>query len=61
MATRQYDIERSDEAWEVAASVGGAISDEIRIIVDESLTRDEIMAMLDNFRTYLFQNDFPTL
>ncbi len=61
MATRQYDIDQSEESFELTETVGGAISDDVRVIIDTAaVTKDEALLLIDKVvREILDKGDWP--
>jgi hypothetical protein len=59
MATTQYDIARKDEKWEITKSVGGAISDAVRVTVQDAEPRNElVMEVLEVLKQRLLEDDW---
>ncbi len=61
MATRQYDIARNKNVWEVTESVGGVISDAVRVTVDEATVPNkfEFVGILEQMKLYILKDEWP--
>lgn len=61
MATRQYDVSEQDAAFQVAQSVGGAISEGVRLTIDLAVIGSKSAALLtlDNLKQHILENAWP--
>ena len=61
MATRQYDIAISDEPSDINESVGGAISDQMRVIIDTDdtvVTKNDALLLLNKLAQRILKGDW---
>jgi hypothetical protein len=61
MATRQYDIDLADAHYEITESVGGVISDALRVTIDLAVVTSRLQALeaLERLRMRLVETPWP--
>ncbi len=61
MATTQYDIAVTDQEHDIGVSAGGAISDAVRITIDNAVVteKQEILDLIEKFRQRFITADAP--
>ena len=61
MATRQYDWDPQSKQFEITESVGGAISNTVRVTIDlaKATSRQQVLSMMEWFENHLKEAPWP--
>ena len=61
MTTTQFGINRADYHQDAAQAVGGAITPDVQLTVEDVLSREEVLLAIDKLKMRILEIDWPAV